>query len=543
MRATAERSGWTLSATLLALLAAAPVVAVVVSSFDPRWEIWRHLAETQLLRLSWNTLRLLIGVLLGAGVLGVGLGWLIAVHRFPGRRFFEWALVLPMAVPAYVVGFVLVGTFDVAGPVQTWLRAVFGARAHLPDIRSWGGVVLAMSLVFFPYVYLLARLAFAERGVQLIEAARSLGQSPRAAFWRLALPLARPAIAAGLALVAMETLGDFGTVAVFGYDAFTTAVYRVWFGMFDRTAAGQIALLLMTFAALLVVCERLARGRARFSVADAVRARPIQLTGARAWLATLCCSAVLGAAFVLPAGVLAAWSLRALRAGSQIDAFLALLRNSLTVSLGAALLAVSAAMLLAYGGRLTETRRFRALRWAALLGYAAPGSVIAVGVLLLLAQTERGLAAALQRWFGITPGLLVIGSLAGLLFAYLVRFLAVAYYPVHTGLNRIPDAFDEAARALGAGNTRVLREVHAPLLRTSLLTGAVLVVVEVMKEMPMTMLIRPFGFDTLAVDIWQRTTEAMWVEAALPALSILLVGAILVAALTRLQRPRGGVHA
>jgi iron(III) transport system permease protein len=540
--AIAERSGWTLGATLLALLTAAPVVAVVISSFDPRWEIWRHLAETQLLRLSWNTLRLLIGVLLGAGVLGVGLGWLVAVHRFPGHRFFEWALVLPMAVPAYVVGFVLVGTFDVAGPVQTWLRSALGPRAQLPDIRSWGGVVLAMSLVFFPYVYLLARVAFAERGVQLIEAARSLGQSPRSAFWRLALPLARPAIAAGLALVAMETLGDFGTVAVFGYDAFTTAVYRVWFGMFDRTAAGQIALLLMTFAVLLVMCERLARGKARFGVADAARARPLLLTGARAWLATLCCSAVFGAAFLLPAGVLAGWSLRALRAGSHIDAFLVLLRNTITLALSAALLALCAAVLLAYGGRLTASRRFHALRSAALLGYAAPGSVIAVGVLLLLTQTERGLSAAWQTLFGATPGLLVIGSLAGLLFAYLVRFLAVAYYPVQTGLNRIPGAFDEAARSLGAGKTRVLREVHAPLLRTSLLAGAVLIVVEVMKEMPMTMLIRPFGFDTLAVDIWQRTTEAMWVEAALPALTIVLVGALLVAMLTRWQRQPGGVR-
>jgi iron(III) transport system permease protein len=527
-------------AAFLAILVITPVLAVAASALAPRWEIWQHLIETRLLSLTWNTLRLLGGVALGAGALGVGLAWVVAVHRFPGRGLFEWALVLPMAVPAYVIGFVFVALFDFTGPVQSWMRGTFGPGAVLPDVRSYWGIVTVMSLVFYPYVYLLARSAFAERGVIMVEAARSMGQSSRAAFWRLALPLARPAIAAGLALALMETLADFGTVSIFGYDTFTTAVYRVWFGMFDRTAAGQIALVLMGFALALVAIERTARGRARHVAPGGVPPRFLETPRGRAWLLTAACTAVLVVAFLLPAGLLVAWSVRAIRAGSVAGGYLILVRNTVGLAIGAALLAGAVALLLAYGGRLARTRPMRVLSAVALSGYAAPGSVIAVGVLLVLTQVENALTAGIRAIFGVEPPLIVLASVAGLLFAYLVRFLSVAFHPVQTGLERIPVSLDESARALGATAAGVLRDLHAPLLRDSLLTGMMLVMMEVLKEMPATMLIRPFGVDTLAVEIWQRTTDAMWVEAAPPSLAILLAGALLACTLTRLRTsPRG----
>lgn len=514
---------------LLAAIVAAPVIAVAIAAMEPRWEVWRHLFETRLASLAWNTARLLVGVALGAGALGVLLGWLIAVHRFPGRGFFEWALVLPLAMPAYVYGFVMIAFFDFTGPVQTWMRGALGPGAGLPDIRSYWGVVLTMSLVFYPYVYLLARSAFAERGIVLVEAAKSLGQSPRAAFWRLALPLARPALASGLALALMETLADVGTVSVFSYDTFSTAVYRVWFGMLDRTAASQIALVLILFAAALVATERFARRRAAHTVSDARRTRRIEVSRGRQWLSTGICSAVLGVAFALPATMLVIWTVRSVRAGTVASTYPSLVGNTLMIAVVAAAVTVGAAVLLAYTGRRLRSRRLRALTAVALLGYAIPGSVVAVGVLLVLAFADRIAGAVI----GAPPAFLITSSVVALLFAYTVRFVAAAYYPVQAGLARISPAIDESARALGATPRRILREVHAPMLRGSLVAASILVVVEVLKELPATMLIRPFGFQTLAVEVWERTNDAMWMEAAPPSLAIVTLGALLVGWLTR----------
>lgn len=524
---------WTLGSAvaLLAVVVIAPLAAVAVNALQPRWEVWRHLAETRLAALAWNTLRLLAGVAIGAGGLGVALAWLVGVHRFPGRRIFEWALVLPLAVPAYVYGFVVLALLDYTGPVQTWMRATFGPGAGLPDVRSYWGVVVVMSLVFYPYVYLVAKTAFAERGAASVEAAHSLGQSTFAGFWRLAVPLARPAIAAGLTLALMETLADFGTVSVYGYDTFTTAIYRVWFGMFDRVAAGQIALTLMGFAALLIVLERRSRGRRRFIVADSGRSRLIDLRRGRAWLATLACATVLLIAFILPAGVLVSWSIDSLREGSVATTYPRLVSNTVSIALGAAVLTVGAALVLGYRGRLAPSRRLQALSTVAVLGYAVPGSVVAVGVLLVLSRVD-GVLERLSAVVGAAAPPLLAASVIGLLFAYLVRFIAIAYFPVQAGLSRIPMALDECAQVLGASRGRVLRHVHAPLLRGSLATAAILVFVEVLKELPATMLIRPFGFDTLAVEVWQRTNDAMWVEAAPPSLAIVAAGAVLVWLLT-----------
>ncbi len=459
-------SGWALAAMGIAGLLTVPILAVLSSFMTPAGEVWRHLWRTQLVELITNTVLLLAGVGSGTLVVGTGLAWLVVYHRFPGRAFFEWALILPLAIPAYVLGFVFLGLFDFAGPLQTFLRATFGQGFRLPNLRSYGGVTLMMTLVFYPYVYLLARAAFRSQGAATLEMARSLGRSPLRAFLMVTLPIARPALAAGVALAMMEALADFGTVATFGYRTLTEAIYRVWYGMFDRTAATQLASGLLCFALGL--------------------------------LSTL-------------------------------------LLNTLYLAGLATGLACLLAVVLAYASRLHPSPSIQWSAQCAALGYALPGSVIAVGVLLPLAWLDHTAVVWLERVLGHSGGLLLTGSAVGLLFAYLVRFLAVSLQTVDASLTKIPPSLDDAARSLGANGSRVLRRVHLPLMRRGLLTALILVFVEVMKEMPATLLLRPFGLNTLAVEVWKRTSEAMWQEAALPALAIVAAGILPVLLAVRLS--------
>jgi iron(III) transport system permease protein len=505
---------------------AAPVLVVLSSLLSPRIDIWRHLWGTQLVELVANTLALLAGVAGGTLVVGTGLAWLVVHHRFPGRDVFEWALLLPLAIPAYVIGFAFLGLFEFSGPVQTALRHAFGPGARLPELRSWGGVVLMMTLVFYPYVYLLARAAFREQGSATVETARSLGRSRARAFLEVTLPLARPSLAAGVALAMMEALADFGTVATFGYRTLTEGVYRVWYGMFDRVAASQLAAVLLLFSAALLRMERASRGRRRFvqRPRHGPEAAPVALRGVRALGALAACGSVLGLAFVLPVGQLTVWAVQALRAGRVTPAFPALLANTLALAAAAAFAACAVAVTLAYAVRLHPARATRAASRLASLGYALPGAVIAVGVLIPLAALDRSLVPPLERVLGRPLGLLFTGSAIGLVYAYVVRFLAVSLQTVEASLTRIPPSLDDAARALGVGARGALRRVHLPLLRGGLATALVLVFVETMKELPATLLLRPFGRNTLAVEVWARTSEAMWQEAAVPALAIVLAG-------------------
>jgi iron(III) transport system permease protein len=514
------------AALAVAAVLAVPVVVVISSLLAPRVEVWRHLWQTQLAELLLNTLALLAGV--GAGTLLVGtlLAWLVVHYRFPGRNVFEWALILPLAVPAYVIGFTFLGLFEFAGPLQTTLRRVLGEGVRLPELRSWGGVTLMMTLVFYPYVYLLARSAFREQGSATLETARSLGRSRARAFLAVTLPLARPSLAAGVALAMMEALGDFGTVATFGYRTLTEAVYRVWYGMFDRAAASQLAAVLLLFAAALLWTERRSRGRQRFAQRHrhGPEAQPMRLSGARAAAAAAVCGAVLGLAFVLPVGQLALWGARALAEGRVAPTLGALLVNTLGLAAVAALVTCALAVTLAYALRLHPTPATRVAGRFAAMGYALPGAVIAVGILLPLAALDRALTAPVERLLGRPVGLLLTGSALGLVYAYVVRFLAVSLQTVEASLARIPGSLDDAARALGVGAGAALRRVHLPLLRGGLGTALVLVFVETMKEMPATLLLRPFGLNTLAIEVWERTSEAMWEEAAVPALAIVLAG-------------------
>jgi iron(III) transport system permease protein len=533
---------WTWVAVGIASVLAVPIAVVLSSLARPRGEVWLHLWRTQLVELVLNTVLLLAGVGAGTLLVGTGLAWLIVHYRFPGRALFEWALILPLAVPAYVIGFAFLGLFDYAGPVQGTLRSWLGQEIRLPEMRSSWGVILVMTLVFYPYVYLLARVAFREQGVAGIETARTLGRSRLGAFLHVTLPLARPSLAAGVALAMMEALADFGTVATFGFRTLTEAVYRVWNGMFDRVAATQLASVLLLFALALILLERRSRGRARF--AESRRRGPMppppRLRGLRAALAAAACLIVLGLAFALPVAQLAWWGAGALRAGQVAPDFIALLGRTCTLATATALLACVLAVLLAYAGRLHATPPVRLAARFASMGYALPGAVIAVGVLLPLSWVDHAIVPELERWLQRPLGLLLTGSAAGLVLAYLVRFLAVSLQSVEAGLSKISPSLDDAARSLGVRSGGALRRVHVPLLRGSLLTAVVLVFVETMKEMPATLLLRPLGFNTLAVEIWERTSEAMWQEASVPALTLVAIGLLPVVALVRLTARRSG---
>jgi len=525
-----RRSGWLLVAALLALPAAVPLIAIVFATLTPDTEVWAHLARYVLPRVIGNTLALVGGVLVLTAVIGVGLAWLTAACEFPGRRFFDWALMLPLAVPGYVLATIAVGFLDFAGPLQSALRAVLGESARLPPIRSGGGVVIVMSLALYPYVYLLARSAFATQGARVLEAARTLGHPPRRAFWSVSVPIARPWIVIGLALVAMETLADFGTVAVFNYDTFTTAIYRAWFGFFSVNAALELAAVLLLLVALALAAERYARSGARFAVETPARGATRLVLGRRArWFATGVAAGVLLIAFALPLLQLLVWAVQ--HAPRDLDLrYFGLVGRSLALASLAAALIVVAALLLAYATRCDGRRATRALARLATLGYAVPGTVLAVGVIVPVAFATR----ALEATFGPSSYVPYLqGTLVTLLLAYVARFMFVGHGAIDSGLQRITRSIDDAAAGLGVRRLALLQRVHLPLLRSGLAAGATLAFVDVMKEMPITLIARPFGWDTLAVRVFEMASEGEWERAALPAVAIVLVGLVPVAILTR----------
>jgi iron(III) transport system permease protein len=534
---------WTLSALGVAALVAAPIIAIVATLAVPTGEVWRHLVGTVLLRYVANSLWLMAWVALGTGLIGVATAWLVTMCRFPGRALFEWALLLPLAMPTYVIAYTYAGLLDFAGPVQGALRAAFGwSRGDywFPPIRSVGGAAALFTLVLYPYVYLLARAAFLEQSVCVLEVSRTLGCSAWRSFWKVALPLARPAIAAGIALALMETLNDFGAVQHFAVDTFTTGIFRAWFGMGEPVAAAQLAAVILLFIAALVLLERWSRRRARYHHTS-TKWRPLprwKLGGAGAIGAALACLLPLALGFLVPAAVLVDWA--AGTAPTFVDRrFWGFAANSLVLATLSAALAVAFALLLAYAQR-RRAAAAPAVRIAA-LGYAVPGSVVAVGLLLPLATIENAVDAGARAWLGISTGLILTGGAAALVWAYLVRFLAVALGAVESGLDKVTPSIDGAARSLGENAFGAVRRVHVPIIRGSVLTGALLVFVDVMKELPATMIMRPFNFDTLAVRTYQLAGDELLREAAGPGLTIVLAGIVPVIVLSRaIARSRPG---
>ncbi len=515
-------------AVLLALPTLIPIGASLVALTRLDAELWSHLTHYVLPHVLPNTLWLLAGVSLGVSVLGTALALLVGLFEFPGRRIYAWALLLPLAMPAYVLATVFVGSLDYAGHVATFLRA---RGLLLPELRNLAGTTLVMSATLYPYVYLVVRASLAAQGARLLEAARSLGLSPWQAARRVALPLALPAVAAGTLLAAMETLADFGTVAAFNYDTFTSAIYKAWFALFSVDAALQLAGVLLLLVLLLLVLQAWALRARHTADGGGAPATRVALRGPAAWLASGACALVLLLAFVAPALQLLLWSLQHL---ADLDARLAgAALRSLQLGLMAALMVTAAATLLAFAGRRAPGEPVRSATRIATLGYALPGALLAVGLYVPLAALIAGLNA---RW-GLRLGLQ--GGLALMLLAYAVRFAAVAHAPVATGLARIRGSLDEAARLAGVTGLRQIARVHLPQLLPGLSAALALVFVDVMKEMPITLMTRPFGWDTLALRVFELTSEGQWQRAALPSLAIVGVGLIPVIWLMRqLDTPR-----
>ncbi len=517
---------------------ASPVLAVVTIALRPSDDIWQHLAATVLPRYAVTTFWLALGVGLGVLVVGVGTAWLVTMCRFPGRRVFQWALLLPLAMPAYLAAYAYTDLLEFSGPVQGALRAAFGWQTKqdywFPEIRSLGGAITFMTLVLYPYVYLLSRAAFLEQSAGVLEVGRSLGRGPWGSFFTLSLPLARPAIVVGLLLAVMETLNDFGTVDYFAVQTFTVGIFRVWFGMNNAAGAAQLATLLLTIVIVLIGLERLARRRQRFHhTTTRQQALPrYRLRGARAGLATAACAAPIALGFAVPAGLLAAYTLdtygQVLAAG-----FLGSALNSLAVSALAALTCVAVGLFMAYGARLRPARLLRGAVRVASLGYAVPGTVLAVGVIIPAARLDNAVDAFMRASFGVSTGLLLSGTIAAVTFAYTARFLALSFGALEAGLGKITPSMDHAARSLGLAPGAALRRVHVPLLRGSVLTAGLLVFVDGMKELPMTLILRPFNFDTLATHVYEYASDEMLEASALGALMIVAVGIVPVIVLSR----------
>jgi iron(III) transport system permease protein len=516
--------GWTVFAVLVALVVLAPILAVVYPLLTADAALWRHLVDTVLGRYLINTLALMLGVGFFTLVLGVASAWLVTMCRFPGVRIFEWALLLPLAMPAYVVAYAYTGLLDFAGPLQTSLRALFHLQPGdygFPSIRNTPGAIAVLSLVLYPYVYLTARASFLDQSVCVLEVSRTLGRTGWSSFVHVALPLARPAIVGGLALALMETLNEFGAVQFFGVDTFSTGIFRAWFGFGDYRAAAQLAAAMMLVVAILLLIERSSRGKG--GIAHSSRRyspiKPYALGHGAALGATAFCAVLVGLGFAVPAITLMFGALDHLAALGERE-FYADVWHSVSLAGLASIIAVTLALCMAYAVRLRPSRTLRGAARIAGLGYAIPGAVLAVGILLPLSAVDHALDDAAKSLFGVSTGLLLTGSVVALLVAYTIRFLAVALNPVDSGLARITPSMESAARTLGAGPGRALRQVHVPMMAGSLFTAAVLVFVDVMKELPATYIMRPFDYDTLAVRAYQYAADERLSQAALPSLAI-----------------------
>lgn len=522
-------SHWGVATGLLGLFVAAPILAVLWSLTQGSGDTWVHLLQTVLPGYVANTLLLMVLVGLMTMALGVGSAWLVVSFQFPGQRILSWALVLPLAMPGYIIAYVYTDLLEFAGPVQTLLRAAtgWGVRDYaFPPIRSLGGASLMLSLVLYPYVYLLTRTSFQRQSVALVEATRVLGVTPARAFLKVALPCARPAIAGGVALALMETIADYGVADYFGVSTLTAGIFRTWLSMGEPVAAAQIAAVLFLFATVLVALERMNRqGTVANPLGRDVAAQRIPLFGTKALLACLACLLPVVFGFVIPAFVLTKY---AVSVGDPLlgATFISFAINSLSVAAAAALIATAIALFLSYAERRDPSSANKFLIRFATLGYALPGAMVAIGILAIASTVDNRIALFMRDTLDLQPRLLLTGTVAGLIFAYVVRFLTAAFNSTQSGLEKIHTTLDDAARMLGAGPRRVLSAVHLPLLRGPLLAGFLLVFIDVMKELPATLLLRPFNFETLATRTYRLASDERLAEASTSALLIVALGLI-----------------
>ncbi len=506
---------------LIGLLVLLPIIPLLISWLKLDLSLWQHLWQTQLWSLLKNTLLLSLLVGLGAFILGVSLAWIIVIYDFPGRKILQWGLMLPLAIPPYILAFVFLGFSDFGGPLYS-LFNTFGISSKLiPDLRHPTGVALVFILSLYPYIYLLMRTALLRRGQSNYESARTLGYTKFSAFWRLVVPMTRPAWIAGLALVLMETLADFGAVAIFNFDTFTTAIYKSWFSLFSLQTAAQLASILLLIVLLALFTERWARGHSRYTQTDAQHQQfRKKLTGFKGFLVQAVAWLVFVIAFILPLVQLVYWAITTTGYGQTI---VELLMNTVQLALLATIATLIVAIVAVFAQRVLELKQAFSRKWQlvseiAAIGYALPGTVLAVGVVLSFNWIESSLNFSSNQWLA--------GGVFALIFAYVVRFLRIAQGPISSSMAQIKPSIIEASMSLGADKKERLFRVYIPLLRPGVFTAMLLVFVEVMKEMPATLLLRPFGWDTLSVRIYELTSEGEWQLAALPAVMLVTIGVL-----------------
>lgn len=517
-------------------LASVPMVVVLMALAGPGSGAWTHLQETVLADYVLNTTALMgLTGLIALGI-GVSTAWLVAATAFPGRRLFGWALVLPLAAPAYIIAYLYTELLAFTGPVQTTLRDLFGWQAgdySFPNIRSVPGAALMLGLVLYPYVYLLARAAFTVQAAAPFQAARTLGLTAWQAFFRVALPCARPAIVGGLALVLMETLADFGVADYFAIPTFSTGIFRTWLAMGEKDAALKLAgVMLVVVIALLALEAASRKGRVDEGGRAGAPVERLRLTGPRAGLAVLACTLPILLGFLIPIGVLISYTIDG---GDPLwgRGFAAFAANSVTVAVLTGVIATGLALMLAYARRQSGSTVVRGAIRLSTLGYALPGALLAVGLLGPIGGVDRALTRFAIDTFGWSGGLILSGTIVLLVYACVIRFLTVAYNAVYGSLTKVPPAMDAAARSLGARPGAVIRRIHLPLIRPGLAAGALLVFVDVMRELPATLLLRPFNFDTLATRVYWLASDERLTEASTAALMIVLIGLIPILLLNR----------
>lgn len=528
---------WIIYAVAIIIFIATPVLTITFNIFQGPGETWAHLSETVLWSYISNSAFLLLGVGFISLVLGVSTAWLVSTTRFPGRKIFQWALILPLSVPTYIIAYTYAGILDYTGPIQVFLRNYLGLHVNggILDIMNIYGAMFVMAFVLYPYVYVIARASFTSQSRTILESSRVLGSSATSTFFKIALPVTRPAIVGGLTLVLMEVLNDYGAVKYYGVPTFTIGIFRAWFSMGDINAAIYISAILVAFVFILIALERMQRGKAKFDSGSAI-SKPIRrynLKGYKSFLAFLACLIPLGFGFLIPVTQLVAWSVQT--AAEVVDFnFLHLVYNSFSLAILASAICVLVAVVLIYSVKLNQNWIMRSISKVAVLGYAIPGAVIAVGVMMPVLAFDKSLGSFIETITRERVGLIIGGTIAALLFAYLVRFLAVAFNPIDSGFKKICSCIDEASRSLGANPASTLFKVNLPIIKSTLFSAALLVFVDVLKELPLTLILRPFNFNTLATKTFELASDEMLAESSSFALIIILTGLVPIILLSRL---------
>ncbi len=532
-------NGWTLSLLVLALLIGLPIYTLIFKLFDgsSSGEVWSHLVSTVLSNYIINSVGLVVVVSLLTLLMGVSSAWIVSVCDIPMRKQFEWILILPLAIPTYIAAYTYAGIFDYTGPIQTFLRDNGWIGIQYIDIMNFWGISVVMSLVLFPYVYVVARSSFINQSATLLEASRILGSSSFKTFFKVAFPISRPAIIGGLSLVVMEVLNDYGAVKYYGINTFTTGIFRAWFSLGDPAAAINLSGLLMLFIFLLISAERWQGGKNLLDEGGHTsrNLKRYKLSGWKKILAWSVCFLPLFLGFIAPVFQLILWSYQTIHKILNPD-FISLMLNSFGLALLASILCVGLSLIILYAVRLNPSPFFRLLSKLVSLGYSIPGAVIAIGVMIPMLGFDKFLIESWFNMFDTKIGLILSGTLFALTFAYVVRFLTVSINPIDAAFKKNSNTMDEAAHSLGAGSLKTLWKVNLPLIKSALISGGILVFVDILKELPLTLILRPFNFHTLATKAYELASDEMIAESATPALIIILIGVIPIIVLNRLMK-------